>query len=197
MALTIQSFSGSDATPFFGDLARLRSTVFRAFPYLYEGNPDYEQTYLSTYAKSAGSVFVLAIDGDQVVGVATGTPMAGETEEVKRPFLEAELDPEQFFYFGESVLLPQYRGQGIGVKFFEGREQQAKKLGLRYATFCAVERPADHPRRPKDYVPLDAFWAKRGYIHHPELRTTFTWRDLDESVESPKPLSFWIRDLKA
>lgn len=197
MATTIQSFSGSDATPFFDDLARLRTTVFRAFPYLYEGNPDYEQTYLSTYAKSEGSIFVLAIDGDQVVGVATGTPMAGETDEVKRPFLQAGLDPHEFFYFGESVLLPQYRGQGIGVQFFEGREQQARKLGLRYATFCAVERPADHPRRPVDYLPLDAFWAKRGYTHHPELRTTFTWRDLDDTVESPKPLSFWIRDLKA
>ncbi|WP_377277196.1 GNAT family N-acetyltransferase [Rhizobium sp. R86522] len=195
MALTIQSFSGSDAAPFFGDLARLRSTVFRAFPYLYEGNPDYEQTYLSTYAKSEGSVFVLAIDGDEVVGVATGTPMAGETEEVKRPFLEVGLDPQEFFYFGESVLLSEYRGQGIGVKFFEGREAQAKKLGLRYTTFCAVERPLDHPRRPVDYTPLDTFWAKRGYTHHPALRTTFTWRDLDETFESPKPLSFWIRDL--
>ncbi|MFN3501447.1 MAG: GNAT family N-acetyltransferase, partial [Allorhizobium sp.] len=87
--------------------------------------------------------------------------------------------------------------QGIGVQFFEGREQQARKLGLRYATFCAVERPADHPRRPADYVPLDSFWAKRGYTQQPELRTTLTWRDLDDTVESPKPLSFWIRDLKA
>ncbi|QLF69104.1 GNAT family N-acetyltransferase [Peteryoungia desertarenae] len=195
MALTIQSFSGSDAAPFFDDLARLRTTVFRDFPYLYEGNPAYEQTYLSTYAKSEGSVFVIARDGDQVVGVATGTPMAGETEEVKRPFLAAGLDPDQFFYFGESVLLPQYRGQGIGVKFFEGREAQARTLGLRYATFCSVERPADHPRRPADYQPLDTFWQKRGYTHYPALRTTFTWRDLDENVESPKPLSFWIRDL--
>lgn len=197
MTLTIQSFSGSDATPFFDDLARLRTTVFRDFPYLYEGNADYEQTYLSTYAKSEGSVFVIARDGDQVVGVATGTPMAGETDEVKAPFLATGRDPGNYFYFGESVLLPQYRGQGIGVKFFEGREAQAKRLGLRYATFCAVERPADHPRRPADYQPLDAFWGKRGYTHHPELRTTFTWRDLDDTVESPKPLSFWIRDLKA
>ena len=197
MTLTIQPFSGSDATPFFGDLARLRSTVFRDFPYLYEGNPDYEQTYLSTYARSEGSIFVLAIDGDQVVGVATGTPMAGETEEVQRPFFAAGFDPAPFCYFCESVLLPLYRGRGIGVKFFEGREAQAKKLGLRYATFCAVERPADHPRRPADYQPLDAFWGKRGYTHHPELRTTFTWRDLDETHESPKPLSFWIRDLTA
>ena len=65
----------------------------------------------------------------------------------------------------------------------------------RFCTFCAVERPADHPRRPAGYVPLNDFWTKRGYRHHPELRTTFTWRDLDEDAESPKPLSFWLREI--
>lgn len=197
MTLTIQSFSGSDATPYFDDLARLRIAVFRDFPYLYHGDSDYERQYMETYARSQGSIFVLAIDDGKVVGASTGTPMISETDEVQEPFIAGGRDPADYFYFGESVLLPQYRGQGIGVKFFEGREAQAKKLGLRYATFCAVERPADHPRRPSDYQPLDAFWAKRGYAHHPELRTTFTWRDLDETVESPKPLSFWIRDLTA
>lgn len=195
MTLTIQSFSGSDATPHFDDLARLRIVVFRDFPYLYHGDSDYERQYMETYARSEGSIFVLAIDDGKVVGASTGTPMISETDEVQAPFIAAGRDPADYFYFGESVLLPQYRGQGIGVKFFEGREAQAKRLGLRYATFCAVERPLDHPRRPADYQPLDAFWAKRGYTHHPELRTTFTWRDLDETVESPKPLSFWIRDL--
>ena len=195
MALTIQSFSGSDAAPYFDDLARLRITVFRDFPYLYHGDSDYERQYMEIYARSEGSVFILTIDNGLVVGASTGTPMISETDEVQAPFLQAGLDPKQFFYFGESVLLPQYRGQGIGIKFFEGREAQAKRLGLRYATFCAVERPLDHPRRPVDYTPLDTFWAKRGYTHHPALRTTFTWRDLDETFESPKPLSFWIRDL--
>lgn len=195
MTLTIQSFSGSDATPHFDDLARLRIAVFRDFPYLYHGDSDYERQYMETYARSQGSIFVLAIDDGKVVGASTGTPMISETDEVQAPFVAAGRNPADYFYFGESVLLPQYRGRGIGVKFFEGREAQAKRLGLRYATFCAVERPADHPRRPADYQPLDAFWANRGYTHHPELRTTFTWRDLDETVESPKPLSFWIRDL--
>jgi GNAT superfamily N-acetyltransferase len=195
MALTIQSFSGSDAAPFFDDLARLRIAVFRDFPYLYHGDSDYERQYMEIYARSEGSVFILAIDDGTVVGASTGTPMITETDEVKAPFLKAGREPADYFYFGESVLLPAYRGRGIGVGFFEGREAQAQKLGLRHCTFCAVERPLDHPRRPADYQPLDAFWQKRGYTHHPELRTTFTWRDLDEIKESPKPLSFWIRDL--
>lgn len=195
MTLTIKSFSGRDASPFFDDLARLRIAVFRDFPYLYEGDADYERKYLSTYAKSEGSVFVLAVDNGKVVGASTGMPMAAETEEVKAPFLAHGRDPSRYFYFGESVLLPAYRGRGIGVTFFEKREAQAKRLGLAHTTFCAVERPADHPRRPADYVPLNAFWEKRGYTHHPELRTSFVWRDLDEAIESPKPLSFWIRTL--
>lgn len=197
MALKIESFSGADAVSYFDDLARLRIAVFRAFPYLYDGDLDYERTYLSTYARSQGSVFVIAFDGREVVGASTGMPMAMETAEVKAPFLAAGIDPRLFFYFGESVLLPQYRGQGAGVAFFAGREAQARRLGLDLCTFCAVERPENHPRRPADYVPLNAFWEKRGYRHHPELATTFTWRDLDEETESPKPLSFWIRDLRA
>ena len=195
MTPSIRRFSGRDAALFLDDLARLRITVFRDFPYLYDGDLAYEQTYLATYARSEGSVFVIAFDGDTVVGASTGMPMAAETEAVKAPFVAAGHDPADYFYFGESVLLPAYRGQGVGVAFFAEREAQALRLGHRRTTFCAVERPLDHPRRPQDYVPLDAFWTKRGYRHHPELSTRFTWRDLDETSESPKPLSFWIKDL--
>ncbi len=195
MTIRIQSFSGEAAAPYFDDLARLRIVVFRAFPYLYDGSHDYERTYLATYARSEGAVFVLAFDGDRVVGASTGMPMVDETAEVKAPFLKAGYNPHSIFYFGESVLLPEYRGHGIGVRFFDEREAQARKLGLSICTFCAVERSADHPRRPANYTPLDAFWRKRGYTHRPELKTTFTWQDLDETVQSPKTLSFWIRSL--
>ncbi len=198
MTVEIHSLSGIDATPFFDDLARLRITVFRAFPYLYDGSSDYEHKYLATYAQAKGAVFVLALDSEKVVGMSTGMPMAAETDEVKQPFLSAGYDTDKIFYFGESVLLPEYRGHGIGVRFFEERETHAARLGgFDWCTFCAVERPADHPRRPSDYVPLNDFWRKRGYKHHPELQTTFAWQDLDEDKESAKPLSFWIKRISA
>jgi GNAT superfamily N-acetyltransferase len=194
--IRIETFHGDAIAPYIADLARLRITVFRAFPYLYEGSENYEAKYLSTYAQASESLFVLAFDGDEVIGASTGMPMADETDEVKRPFLAAGLDPETIFYFGESVLLDRYRGHGIGVRFFDQREAYAKRLGRFHAcAFCAVERPGDHPRRPKDYQPLNAFWAKRGYTHHPELATTFSWKDLDEPQESPKPMSFWMKTI--
>ena len=142
-------------------------------------------------------MIVLALDAGKVVGMSTGIPMISETDEVKAPFLNAGYDINRIFYFGESVLDKAYRGQGIGVRFFEEREAHAQKERGKfdYCTFCAVERPADHPRRPSDYVPLNQFWNKRGYRHHPELFTSFTWQDLDETSKSPKTLSFWIREI--
>lgn len=188
---------GEAAAPYFDDLARLRITVFRAFPYLYEGDPAYERDYIATYARSAESLFVLAFDGERVVGASTGIPLREETEEVRAPFQAAGWDTERIFYFGESVLLPDYRGQGIGVRFFEEREGHARRAGcFDLCCFSAVERPADHPLRPAGYVPLNDFWRRRGYQHRPELRTTFSWRDLGESAESAKPMSFWIKDIR-
>jgi hypothetical protein len=64
------------------------------------------------------------------------------------------------------------------------------RLASPYATFCAVDRPSDHPRRPKDYVPLDAFWQHCGYVKRPDLVATFEWKEIDEAQESPKTLTF-------
>jgi GNAT superfamily N-acetyltransferase len=142
-------------------------------------------------------VIVLAIDGERVVGASTGLPMEAETEEVKRPFLERGYDPKGMFYFGESVLEHAYRGQGVGVRFFEEREAHARALGrFAWTCFCAVQRPADHPRRPPDYVPLDDFWRRRGYAKHPELSTTFSWREVGEQAQSAKPMVFWLKRIE-
>ena len=192
--MQIKIVHGPDIHPHIPDLARLRIAVFRAFPYLYEGSEDYEADYLSTYARSPESLFVLALDGGRIVGASTGVPMADETAAFKAPFVAAGLDPETIFYFGESVLLPGWRGRGLGVRFFEEREAYARRLGrFDLCAFCAVERPADHPLRPADYVPLDDFWSRRGYVHRPDLRTTFSWKDVGEAEETEKPMSFWLK----
>lgn len=194
--MQIRLLQGAAIAPHIDDLARLRLTVFREFPYLYDGTLEYEARYLSTYAESPESLFVLALDGMRVVGASTGLPMSDETEAFQRPFLERGWDPARIFYFGESVLLPDYRGTGLGVRFFVEREGYARRLGrFGHCAFCAVERPDDHPRRPPGYRPLNEFWAHRGYRHYPELRTEYHWRDLDEDSESAKPMSFWLKEL--
>ncbi len=99
------------------------------------------------------------------------------------------------FYCAESVLLPGYRGQGIGHRFFDLREAHARTMGFTHCAFCSVIRPADHPARPADYRPLDGFWRARGYAPMPGVIAEFSWKDLGEDHETRKPLQFWMRAL--
>lgn len=192
--IRVERKSGSALLPYIHELARLRIEVFHDFPYLYDGTYEYEEKYLQTYINTPESVIVLALDNDKVVGASTALPMKFETDELKKPFVDNGYNLDDVFYCSESVLNKDYRGLGLGVRFFEEREAHADALGgFKHITFCCVERPLDHPRRPAHYVPLDAFWNKRGYVKHPELHTTYLWKDLDDAEETPKPMTFWLK----
>lgn len=187
---------GAAIAPYLDDLAHLRLQIFRDWPYLYDGDMDYERQYLATYVRASESLCVLVLDGGQVVGAATGIPMDDETEDFRRPFEATGYDPGRVFYIGELVLQPEYRGRGLGVRFLAELEDHAIRLGrFDWAALCAVDRPADHPRRPADAIVLDGFWSRRGYVRSPELHTTYVWKDLDETEQSPKPMTFWIKAL--
>ena len=177
-------------------LANLRIRIFHDFPYLYEGDMAYEQEYLHTFLKAENSFLLLVKDGEKVVGASTAMPLNQETPNISDPWKEAGYDIDSIFYFGESVLDKAYRGQGIGVKFFEEREAFAKSLGqFNRCSFCGVVRPAQHPLMPDNYLPLDSFWKKRGYQRMEGLTCEIAWKDLDEPEESSKSLQFWSKEV--
>lgn len=192
--ITTQTLTGEGLTAALGDLARLRIAVFRDWPYLYDGDEAYEREYLRAYA-APGAVVVAAMDGDRMVGAATGAPMEHHASDFAAAFAGRPEALEEIFYCAESVLLPEYRGNGLGHAFFDGREAQGRALGRRWSAFCSVIRPDDHPARPADYRPLDGFWRKRGYAPLPGVTAQFHWRDLGEPEETAKPLQFWIKPL--
>ncbi len=195
MPVEIRILTGDELKKNLGALAALRISVFRSWPYLYEGSLEYEEKYLQRYAETRGAVIVGAFDGDILAGAATGEPLASELDAFKAPFAARGLEPEKIFYLAESVLDPAWRGQGIGHRFFDEREAHARRLGFEKAAFCAVIRPDDHPSKPKDYRPLDAFWRKRGYEKIDGLTVTFPWTDVGESRQTDKPMQVWLRTL--
>jgi GNAT superfamily N-acetyltransferase len=191
MALRFETLTGDALHPWLPALSRLRIAVFRDWPYLYRGDREAEARYLRHYAASPGACVVLALEGDRAVGAATCAPMTGWPRDA---FAAAGRDPARYCYFGESVLLPPYRGQGAGVRFFELREAHARALGLPRATFCAVRRAADDPRHPAGHVPLDGFWRNRGYAPA-GISGTLAWREVAARGERPHWLDFWERVL--
>lgn len=194
--MEIRLLHGAAIAPYIDDLARLRLTVFREFPYLYDGTLESEADYLANYARCGRSLVVLALDDGKLVGASLGLPLVDGSSQLQQPFLAQGRDPASVYYFAESVLLPAYRGRGLGVRFFIERESYAHKLAeFDYCTFCTVERPNGHPLRPTDYKPLHGFWRNRGFLDEPSLRSSHAWRDLDEQAESAKIMSFWLKPL--
>lgn len=196
MTLRVENLTGAAVGTAIPELARLRVAVFRDWPYLYDGTINYETAYLRRFAASKDSIVVAAFDGDAIVGVATGAPLSDHAEAFASAFIEHGLDIDRIFYCGESVLLSDYRGHGLGHAFFDGREAHARALGrFTHITFCGVVRPDDHTLKPRDYRPLDAFWMKRGYARAEGLTTKFAWKDVDQPAETEKLMQFWMKAL--
>jgi GNAT superfamily N-acetyltransferase len=193
--LHTQTVRAAELEPWLGHVARLRIEVFRDFPYLYEGSLDYEREYLQTYMRTDTALCVLAFDGDQVVGAATGLAMRDEEAAFRLPLVDAGIDVAEVFYCAESVLLPSHRGHGLYRHFFSERETHARRLGLKQSVFCAVDRPDDHPLKPADYQSLDPIWRRYSYRPLPGINARFAWKDVSESIETEKTLSFYHKVL--
>lgn len=193
--IRVEHLAGADLRPHLKGLASLRIRVFRAYPYLYDGDEAYEAWYLEDFARAEGAVVVAALDGDALIGAATASPMRAQKGAFKNPIAQAGLVPDEMFYFGESVLLPEYRGHGIGHKFFDAREAAARAQGFGRTGFYGVVRPVDHPQKPEGYSPLNTFWNKRGYAPLQAAVATFPWKEVGQTDETDHAMQFWTRKL--
>ena len=192
-SIDVRCFSGAEVVPYLDAVAALRIAVFREWPYLYEGDAAYEANYLATYARSADSVFVLAFDGAEPIGAATGVPLTAEPPALSGPVRAQGIDPARVFYFGESVLRPEYRGRGIGRHFFDQRERFAAARGFAITGFYAVLRDLGDPRRPTEYRPLDPFWRRRGYAPLEDAVAELEWKETWHEQASAHRMQFWVQ----
>lgn len=192
--LRFENLAGEALAAALEDLARLRVAVFRDWPYLYDGDAEYERGYLAGYAAD-DAVLVAALDGTTLVGAATAMPLARHSDALAPAFAAWGLDPDAIFYCAESVLLPGFRGQGAGHVFFDRREAHARALGFQNSAFCAVDRPVDHPARPAGYRPLDDFWKSRKYARIQGFSVPMSWRDVGKLQADEKRLSVWTKAL--
>lgn len=194
--MEIVSLNGDSLRNALPDLAKLRIAVFREWPYLYDGTLEYEASYLEKFSSAKDAVIVAAKEGARIVGVATASPLLEHADAFAKPFADKNIDPAKVFYFGESVLLPEYRGQGIGHAFFDAREEHARRSGnYKVVSFCAVVRDAQDARKPANYRPLDTFWMKRGFHKAEGLVAKFDWQEVGDKKELPHQMQFWIKQL--
>jgi GNAT superfamily N-acetyltransferase len=176
-------------------VARLRIKIFAEYPYLYDGDFNYETDYLRLYTKSHKSIFILARNSEdlKIIGASTGLPLIDANNAFQKPFLDKDINIDNIFYFGESVLLPEYRNQNIGRNLFEIREKVAKNLGYKNYCFCSVINSTEPPLY---YKSPERIWIKQGYIKQNDILCSFDWKDIDSDIETKKDMVFWLKTLK-
>jgi GNAT superfamily N-acetyltransferase len=193
--ISLRVLQGAELEAALDDVARLRIEVFRDWPYLYDGTLEYERAYLDTYRDNAGALLVGAFDGETLVGASTSTMMEDHAAEFSAPFQALNLPLSSILYGAESLILPKYRGRGLGTQFIQLREAHARRHRRSHVAFCSVLRPEDHPLKPAGARSNDAFWRRNGYQPLPGVLAEFSWKDVGDSAETPKHLQFWIRQL--
>lgn len=192
---TKQLLTGAAIADVLDDLATLRLDIFPEYPYLYQGRREDELTYLATYAEAPDACVILAYDGNCVVGAATGMPLIHEDARMLDAFAGAAFPLNEVYYVGELLFRPAYRNCGLGRKLLGRFESHIRSLGrCRTLTCATVERPDDHPLRPREYIPITRFLARTGFTRLPGVTTHFMWRETDGIVRD-HPMQFWSKEL--
>ncbi len=195
-SLTVRTVVGTPIAAHVGEIAGLRAELLREWPYLHEADARQEAQRLQPCLKSWRSIAVLVFDGDTVVGASTGLPLADAADSTQAPFAAAGIDVRRVFLCGDSMLLPAYRGRGLGHRFFDERESHARMHGdFELTAFCAVDRATDDPRRPPFGRGNEPFWRKRGYRPREGLKVSMPWNEVGAG-EVPHTLSAWLRPLE-
>jgi GNAT superfamily N-acetyltransferase len=193
--MTEQLLAGTAIADARDEVATLRLEIFREYPYLYQGRREDELTYLCTYFEAPDACVILAYDGDAVIGAVAGIPLIHEDAQMLDAFAETAFSPDEAYYVGELLFRPAYRNGGLGQKLLARLESHLRSLG-RYSTLtCAtLERPDDHPLRPRDYIPITRFLAHTGFDRLSGVTTSFTWREID-GVKRDHLMQFWSKPI--
>lgn len=194
--LSYKSVTGKEILDWIIPLAELRINVFKDWPYLYVGSVENEKRYLSRYVNAQKSFVIMALNGHKVIGASTCIWLPEESDaEIQKAFTDHNFKLEEVVYFGESVLLSEYRGFGIGSEFMKAREEFAVSCSAKYAAFCSVIRPDDHPLKPSSSRSLEDFWKRRNFVKQEHMFCEMSWNDIDQNSESTKRLQFWVKKI--
>lgn len=191
---SFRTYRGAQIAEVTETLFYLSKTIFRDFPYLFDGSTTTEN-YMERYAKMQHSFALIIHEGNNLVGAATACLLNEEWDIFRTPYKEAGFDLEKTFYFGEGILLPPYRGMGLYKTMMNERIQAAKKYGATKASFISVVRPSNHLLRPANYQELTPIWNKYGFFKDPKCDVKLSWKDVDKPEPDLKTLNAWVKDI--
>lgn len=195
--LNLITLKGNEAEQYFDKLASMRIEVFREYPWLYAGNLEYEREYLNTYLKSKNSLIILLFNtkNNKLIAASTSLPLIEADSSIQKPFIANKEEINDYYYLGETMILPEYRGSGYYSIFMKEREKIAKSLKYKYLCFMTIQRDNKKALMSADYKNPEPIWMHYGYTQLPNIKAEFAWPEIDDPSELQHQLVFWRKEL--
>jgi GNAT superfamily N-acetyltransferase len=195
---SIKLITGDAVEQFLPFVATQAITTFSQYPYLYCGNYEEEINIRTPFVKFKETAIAIAYYKEAPVGFLTGykfTVFDSHFIGSINLFRHAGLNPEEYYYFGEIIIIPEHRGNQLSTKLFTVLENYAQNLG--YKAACIVtEEHESHPLRPNNYKSLKPLWNFLGY-QKTSLIIYSSWQTYQPDgsvIEEEHPLTYWIKE---
>ena len=198
MGITVEVYVGKNSADYIDIVSRFRVEMFKEFPYLYEGDSSFERNYMQGYTTDSRAMIAIARVDGVLAGVSTGIPLISSSEVVsdaKNVFSKEKIDIGDYYYYGEVIVLPKYRGLGLTTKLYAAQDELIKSWGFKHVCILTVIRENDHPLKPKDYKCPDMMWGHLGFFRN-KLTTEYHWPTFqaDKRVKNVNNvLEFWTK----
>ncbi len=189
-----QILKGQETTRYISDLATLRISYFREYPYFYQVNPSAEKEYLETYSISPNTLFVVA--GEESIGILTGCPLTESAEHYQRPFIDNNRDLDKVFCLGEFVFQNGYENEIIQKKMYKQLEEQIQKEQIYNQILVYELVQLENEFAPPGYVSIEEFWNKMGFIKQDDLTFSIPWEDSRTNRVVDHSLVAWLKNIE-
>lgn len=189
-SIVIETLKGSETLPYLQTLMELRLSFFREAPYLYEGTLAEEEKYVQMYSAANDSLFAVAKEGNNVIGMITGLPFTESKEQNQRLVDQISVSPHGF-YLGEVVFLGT-PSDHLKQKLYQAFEESIKKLSCYDSLFvCEIEREPGSSDGPSTAMS----WEEHGFVRDPNLSVIYPWQEIGNEAESDHLMVFWKKEL--
>lgn len=148
-SIAIETLKGKQLVSHLSELAKLRLTVFREYPYLYEGNLDFERHYLSLFANSEDAFLAIAKEGNKVIAAISGFPLDCAQKEIRNAFTHYPMSTKEIFALCEIVVLKEYRSQKIGTLLYREFENQLSSSRYKKIVLWQVIKSQNDPKKTR------------------------------------------------
>ncbi len=188
-AVEVDILCGSEISPRTKEISAFFNATYREAPYFYDASAEKWDGYVQSYADTEKAIVCIAHEGETILGIGMGTPLAKAKEKYRMGFASRPNELNSLFYLAEFAIKAPYRRQGIGTKMFQAFENAIISQN-QFAGICFWQLESE------ETAPIDMFWGKQHFECRPDIHFEEIWKNVTGSDRVAHPMICWMKMIK-